>query len=257
MGHRRTRPEASAAFAAWSGLFPGSTCRPKRHTTTIESCAPRGSKCSTRSAGTASAAVLSNAEAAATRSASLATITLAGVRELGPTRPRAPGAHTISRRAPILHSIPRTTAALSQASRHDDVLSHWSRVRLASPRTGEVRAGLAHDRLAARIQVRSGSGSQRLCSTSRWIRQAGLVDWRNRGRFRNRALPVRGSDDCRSYSRNAPRSAGVVRPARARRRARGVALHTIAGHIVTKFPGDYRSRERVDRDAVQSSEELE
>jgi hypothetical protein len=38
---------------------------------------------------------------------------------------------------------------------------------------------------------------------------------------------------------------------------REVWLCTIAGHIVTKFPGDYRSRERVDREAAQSSEELE
>lgn len=38
---------------------------------------------------------------------------------------------------------------------------------------------------------------------------------------------------------------------------REVWLHTIAGHVVTKFPGDYRSRERVDREAALSSEELE
>jgi hypothetical protein len=38
---------------------------------------------------------------------------------------------------------------------------------------------------------------------------------------------------------------------------REVWLHTIAGHVVTKFPGDYRSRERVDREAAESSGELE
>ena len=34
-------------------------------------------------------------------------------------------------------------------------------------------------------------------------------------------------------------------------------LYTIAGHVVTKFPGDYRSRERADREAAQSIAELE
>ena len=38
---------------------------------------------------------------------------------------------------------------------------------------------------------------------------------------------------------------------------REVWLYTIAGHIVTKFPGDYRSRERVDREAAQPTDELE
>ena len=33
---------------------------------------------------------------------------------------------------------------------------------------------------------------------------------------------------------------------------REVWLYTMAGHITTKFPGDYRSRERVDREAAAS-----
>ena len=37
---------------------------------------------------------------------------------------------------------------------------------------------------------------------------------------------------------------------------REVWLYTIAGHVTTKYPGDYRSPERVDREAAQTSEEL-
>lgn len=36
---------------------------------------------------------------------------------------------------------------------------------------------------------------------------------------------------------------------------REVWLHTVAGHVVTKFPGDYRSRERVDAEAAESLKE--
>lgn len=37
---------------------------------------------------------------------------------------------------------------------------------------------------------------------------------------------------------------------------REVWLYTIAGHVSTKFPGDYGNPERVDREAAQSSHEL-
>jgi len=36
---------------------------------------------------------------------------------------------------------------------------------------------------------------------------------------------------------------------------RDVWLYTVAGHVVTKFPGDYRNRERVDLEARQSAED--